>query len=400
MSKIEKNSENFENLEKIDFLHIINNLFTCLHSSPLSSLSFLSNPQTLISICSEVNGESFKIIKQNISKSNTYGLVYSDISESINQMQNDLQKIILNKEKADMKINIVRLLNNDDKELTKLSKLLISYALFNDNLSKYKSRIENFSKNEKKKIFALIKNFTDKEISKQEDNEIIYEDSSDSYSSEDSRNDKETITKQEQEIEALKKRNLILTKENALLKKQLSKCIIREKEIEELREKGKLYDKLINENEKLKESSKEKDKENSNESLRTSFDTNPKWDLSEQEYLKIILKKDAEIQQLKDLLSSSERSSPTHRNNNNNNNNTHSNYSSLNCNNVNEIEENYQKEIDDINRRYETEFELISSALYSIGLCYHKLKNENDYYNNDTPSWLVRNRQKFLNGDC
>ena len=81
MSKIEKNSENFENLEKIDFLHIINNLFTCLHSSPLSSLSFLSNPQTLISICSEVNGESFKIIKQNISKSNTYGLVYSDISE-------------------------------------------------------------------------------------------------------------------------------------------------------------------------------------------------------------------------------------------------------------------------------------------------------------------------------
>ena len=61
--------------------------------------------------------------RKNISKSNTYGLVYSDISESINQMQNDLQKIILNKEKADMKINIVRLLNNDDKELTKLSKL-------------------------------------------------------------------------------------------------------------------------------------------------------------------------------------------------------------------------------------------------------------------------------------
>ena len=264
MSKNEKNFENFENLEKFDFLHIINNLFTCLHSSPLSSLSFLSNPQTLISICSEVNAESFKIIKQNISKSNTYGLVYSDISESINQMQNDLQKIILNKEKADMKINIVRLLNNDDKELTKLSKLLISYALFNDNLSKYQSRIENFSKNEKKKIFALLKYFTDKEISKQEDNEIIYEDSSDSYSSEDSRNDKETITKQEQEIE-------------------------------ELREKGKLYDKLINENEKLKESSKEKDKENSNESLRTSFDTNPKWDLSEQEYLKIILLPDSII---------------------------------------------------------------------------------------------------------
>ena len=295
MSKNENNSENFENLEKFDFLHIINNLFTCLHSSPLSSLSFLSNPQTLISICSEVNAESFKIIKQNISKSNTYGLVYSDISESINQMQNDLQKIILNKEKADMKINIVRLLNNDDKELTKLSKLLISYALFNDNLSKYQSRIENFSKNEKKKIFALLKYFTDKEISMQEDNEIIYEDSSDSYSSEDSRNDKETITKQEQEIEALKKRNLILTKENALLKKQLSKCIIKEKEIEELREKGKLYDKLINENEKLKESSKEKDKENSNESLRTSFDTNPKWDLSEQEYLKIILLPDSII---------------------------------------------------------------------------------------------------------
>lgn len=390
-----KNEKNPENIEKSDFLHIINNLFTCLQSSPLSSLSFLSNPQTLISICSEVNSESFKIIKQNISKSNSYGLVYSDISESINQMQSDLQKIISNKEKADMKINIVQLLNNEDKELSKLSKLIISYAIFNDNLSQYKSRIENFSKNEKKKIFSLIKYFTDETI-KKEENESIYDDSSDSYSSEDSRNDKEIIAKQEQEIEALKKQNLILTKENALLEKQLSKCIIKEKEIEELREKGKLYDKLINDNEKLKESSKEK--ENLNESLRTSFDTNPKWDLSEQEYLKIILKKDAEIQQLKDLLSSSQRSSPEQCNNNNNN--THSHNSSLNCNNINEIEENYQKEIDDINHRYETEFELISSALYNIGLCYHKLKNENNYYNNDTPSWLVRNRQQFLNGDC
>ena len=110
------------NDDDIDYLYIINNLFIYLQSSPLSSLSFLSNPYTLISLCYEINKDSFQLLMKNLSKTNSYGLVYSDISDSINKMQSDLQNS-LNSTKEYIKINIVEL-NKELDEIVKREQIL------------------------------------------------------------------------------------------------------------------------------------------------------------------------------------------------------------------------------------------------------------------------------------
>ena len=359
------------NDDDIDYLYIINNLFIYLQSSPLSSLSFLSNPYTLISLCYEINKDSFQLLMKNLSKTNSYGLVYSDISDSINKMQSDLQNS-LNSTKEYIKINIVELLNNNNEEQKKLSKLLIGYVFCseNRNIKFYEEKMNHIDKKERANVMRIIDYFKEND-----ETNIVYVNEYDS-SSDESVDYREVIESLKREITELKRTNAMIVRENESLKKTVNKYI---EDKTELKEK---FDKLLIEYEQIKESSKD-NKENSNESLRTSFDTNPKWDLTEQEYLKIILKKDAEIQKLKELLEH----------------NTSTNYIE-NDNRMSEIEETYQKEMEEMTKRYDIEFELIASALYNIGQLYHKLKNENEFLSTDTPSWLIKQRQRYLNGDC
>ena len=49
--------------------------------------------------------------------------------------------------------------------------------------------------------------------------------------------------------------------------------------------------------------------------------------------------------------------------------------------------------------RYEREFELVSSSLYNLGISYWNLKMEHNKQINENPTWLIKERQKFFNGD-
>jgi hypothetical protein len=58
-----------------------------------------------------------------------------------------------------------------------------------------------------------------------------------------------------------------------------------------------------------------------------------------------------------------------------------------------------KKEILEIKDRYEKEFELISSSLYNLGLNYWSMKLEYTQKLSEKPTWLVKERQKYFNGD-
>lgn len=61
--------------------------------------------------------------------------------------------------------------------------------------------------------------------------------------------------------------------------------------------------------------------------------------------------------------------------------------------------ENYKKDIGSIKERYDREFELVSSSLYNLGLSYWQMKMDYTQKINEKPTWLMKERQKFFNGD-
>lgn len=65
----------------------------------------------------------------------------------------------------------------------------------------------------------------------------------------------------------------------------------------------------------------------------------------------------------------------------------------------NEDVEFIKKESLDLKEKYEREFELVSSSLYNLGLCYWSMKVEYTQKLVEKPTWLMKERQKFYNGD-
>lgn len=61
--------------------------------------------------------------------------------------------------------------------------------------------------------------------------------------------------------------------------------------------------------------------------------------------------------------------------------------------------ESLKKEILEMKDRYEKEFELIASSVYNLGLNYWSMKLEYTQRLSEKPSWLVKERQKYFNGD-
>lgn len=99
--------------------------------------------------------------------------------------------------------------------------------------------------------------------------------------------------------------------------------------------------------------------------------------LTDQDYLKIILKKDYIISQLRSLLEERELASKIK-----------DDYDKR-----EEIASLYKKELDEFKARYEVEFELMASAMYNLGLNYlsYREKNLLQYHTN----WLSKQKQQY-----
>lgn len=65
----------------------------------------------------------------------------------------------------------------------------------------------------------------------------------------------------------------------------------------------------------------------------------------------------------------------------------------------NEDIEYIKKESVELKEIYEREFELVSSSLYNLGMCYWSMKVEYTQKLTEKPTWLTKERQKYYNGD-
>ena len=149
-------AEMINNEYEIDYLYIINKMFSYLESEPLNSVSLLLNPFTLISICYEINKKSFSKLKENLTQNTSRSLIYSNLSNAINQMQYEL--VTKGSKENSIKINIIHLLNNDQDELDHLCNLLIAYAFLTDQTT-YKEKINTFHSQQKENVLNIIKGF-------------------------------------------------------------------------------------------------------------------------------------------------------------------------------------------------------------------------------------------------
>ena len=112
-------------MEDYHYKAILNNIFRCLHSSPLKSLNQLAQEKILINICMEMNNRSFLFIYDCI-KNNTK----DNLKDIIMKIISDLESVISEqniKNKCD--INIKKIIILDQVELKHLSQLLIVYGL-------------------------------------------------------------------------------------------------------------------------------------------------------------------------------------------------------------------------------------------------------------------------------
>ena len=130
-----------------------------------------------------------------------------------------------------------------------------------------------------------------------------------------------------------------------------------------------LQEKINSQNSNIKESQEMKEEDNQNK-------------LSEQDYCNIILKKDYIISQLEAKIENMNRNTNT---NNTNNENTFRD--------LEEENEMNKKEIEDMKRMYDVEFELMASAVYGLGinLFFNKEQQHNEQIVGNS-SWLTRQK--------
>ena len=396
-------------MEDYHYKAILNNIFRCLHSSPLKSLNQLAQEKILINICMEMNNRSFLFIYDCI-KNNTK----DNLKDIIMKIISDLESVVSEqniKNKCD--INIKKIIVLEQKELIHLSQLLIVYGLLlADKKLIYIQTVKTcFNYTLRKNIYLIVNYYMKPDITSlnlseedDEEEEIEEEESDDINKNINQKEKEEYISKNksdpkymkkkkeimevkmlEKEIEAkandltyksgginanikqknalienninkLQKLKLTKSKQNAIeikaLKKQedknkkkISMNLIKEKEkaIETLENKisniqneyqnyktkkekeindmknrvSLLLDKVnILEKKKvlLKDYNELKEKSNKYDDLIVKYKklkkiVDEKWDLTEQQYLDIIAKKDEDILRLKEALILSERQS-------------------------------------------------------------------------------------------
>ena len=112
-------------MEDYHYKAILNNLFRCLHASPLKSLKELSKENILINICMEMNKKSFIFIYDCI-KNNTK----DNLKDIINKIISDLESVVSEKD-ITIKCSIAskKIIDFDINELIHLSQLIIVYGL-------------------------------------------------------------------------------------------------------------------------------------------------------------------------------------------------------------------------------------------------------------------------------
>ena len=112
-------------MEDYHYKAILNNIFRCLHNSPLKSLKQLAQEKILINICMELNKKSFLFIYDcimNNTKDNLKDIIIKIIS--------DLESIVSEQNiKNKCEINIKKIIILEEPELKHLSQLLIVYGL-------------------------------------------------------------------------------------------------------------------------------------------------------------------------------------------------------------------------------------------------------------------------------
>ena len=112
-------------MEDYHYKAILNNIFRCLHNSPLKALKQLAQEKVLINICMEMNNKSFLFIYDCI-KNNTK----DNLKDIIGKIQSDLETVIFEEDiKNKCEINLKKLIILDKVELMHLSQLLIVYGL-------------------------------------------------------------------------------------------------------------------------------------------------------------------------------------------------------------------------------------------------------------------------------
>ena len=391
-------------MEDYHYKAILNNIFRCLHNSPLKSLKQLAQEKILINICMEMNKKSFLFIYDcimNNTKDNLKDIIIKIISdlEAVVSEQNNKNKL---------EINIKKIISLEEVELKHLSQLLIVYGLllaekkliylqtvktcFNYTLRKNIYLIVNYYiKPEITTLKLSEEDEEEEELENSEDSDIIQEDKSKIKKSLDPKIIKRKteileVKKMEKEIEAkasdltlkfgginskIKENNKIIEKNiNKIQKLKLKKSKVNALEIKALKntkhnnDKKKISMNLIKEKEKAIETlenkisniqneyqdyktKKEKeinDMKNKVSSLLNKLNilekkkilfkdynelkeksdkyddlivkykklkkiVDEKWDLTEQQYLDIIAKKDEDILRLKEALILSERQS-------------------------------------------------------------------------------------------
>ena len=391
-------------MEDYHYKAILNNIFRCLHNSPLKSLKQLAQEKILINICMEMNKKSFLFIYDCI-KNNTK----DNLKDIIIKIISDLEAVVSEQNnKNKLEINIKKIISLEEVELKHLSQLLIVYGLllaekkliylqtvktcFNYTLRKNIYLIVNYYiKPEITTLKLSEEDEEEEELENSEDSDIIQEDKSKIKKSLDPKIIKRKteileVKKMEKEIEAkasdltlkfgginskIKQNNKFIEKNiNKIQKLKLTKSKVNTFEIKALNKnpinnnKKKISMNLIKEKEKaietlenkisniqneykdyknkkekeindmknkvssllnkinilekkkilLKDYNELKEKSNKYDDLIIKYKklkkiVDEKWDLTEQQYLDIISKKDEEILRLKEALILSERQS-------------------------------------------------------------------------------------------
>ena len=392
-------------MEDYHYKAILNNIFRCLHNTPLKSLAQLAQEKILINICMEMNKKSFLFIYDcimNNTKDNLKDIIIKIIS--------DLESVVSGKNiKNKLRINIIKILSSEQTELKHLSQLLIVYGLLlaEKKLIYIQTVKTCFNYNLRKNIYLIVNYYMKPEItilnlSEEDEEEEESNNSEDLDISQDENNlnknsldpkiikrKKELleVKKMEKEIEAkasdltlkfgginskIKENNRLIEKNiNKIQKLKLSKSNVNTLEIKALKtpnnsnnNKKKISMNIIKEKEKaietlenkisniqneyqdykikkekeikdmknkvssllnklnilekkkilLKDYNELKEKSNKYDDLIIKYKklkkiVDEKWDLTEQQYLDIIAKKDEDILRLKEALILSERQS-------------------------------------------------------------------------------------------
>jgi hypothetical protein len=456
-------------MEDYHYKAILNNIFRCLHSTPLKSLNQLAQEKILINICMEMNNRSFLFIYDCI-KNNTK----DNLKDIIMKIISDLESVVSEQDiKNKCDINIKKIIVLEQKELIHLSQLLIVYGLLlaEKKLIYIQTVKTCFNYTLRKNIYLIVNYYIKPEIKTlnlseedDEDEEELEEEDFDDINMIET-NKEENITKNkldpkyikkkkeimeikmmEKEIEAkandltykkgginakikqknalienninkLQKLKLTKAKENTFEikalkkpedknKKKISMNLIKEKEkaIETLEHKisniqneyqnyktkkekeikdmknrvSLLLDKVnILEKKKvlLKDYNELKEKSNKYDDLIVKYKrlkkiVDEKWDLTEQQYLDIIAKKDEDILRLKEALILSERQSMMNGNltmkmNNNFGNSLFNDYDSVGENSINLTEYGYGGFGNGMNNNYNSFFKNKNNAMNS-----------------------------------